>query len=46
LLYHPPLCTVPPLAAIVNAVAHATGLRQTQLPMSPRRILETPLRIE
>ena len=32
---------VPPLAAIANAVAHATGVRQTQLPMSPRRILET-----
>ena len=29
---------VPPLAAIANAVAHATGVRQTQLPMSPRRI--------
>ncbi len=32
---------VPPLAAIANAVYHATGTRQTQLPMSPRRILET-----
>jgi CO/xanthine dehydrogenase Mo-binding subunit len=32
---------VPPLAAIANAVARATGVRQTQLPMSPRRILET-----
>jgi CO/xanthine dehydrogenase Mo-binding subunit len=32
---------VPPLAAIANAVTHATGVRQTQLPMSPRRILET-----
>jgi CO/xanthine dehydrogenase Mo-binding subunit len=32
---------VPPLAAIANAVSHATGVRQTQLPMSPRRILET-----
>ena len=37
---------VPPLAAIANAVAHATGVRQTQLPMSPRRILETTLGIE
>jgi CO/xanthine dehydrogenase Mo-binding subunit len=36
---------VPPLAAIANAVAHATGVRQTQLPMSPRRILETTLGI-
>jgi xanthine dehydrogenase molybdenum-binding subunit len=32
---------VPPLAAIANAVYRATGIRQTQLPMSPRRILET-----
>ncbi len=32
---------VPPLAAIANAVYRATGVRQTQLPMSPRRILET-----
>jgi CO/xanthine dehydrogenase Mo-binding subunit len=32
---------VPPLAAIANAVAHATGVRQTQLPMNPARILET-----
>ncbi len=36
---------VPPLAAIANAVRHATGVRQTQLPMSPRRILETTLGI-
>jgi CO/xanthine dehydrogenase Mo-binding subunit len=34
---------VPPLAAIANAVYRATGVRQTQLPMSPRRILETTL---
>jgi CO/xanthine dehydrogenase Mo-binding subunit len=32
---------VPPLAAIANAVFRATGVRQTQLPMSPRRLLET-----
>ncbi|MCZ2111577.1 MAG: xanthine dehydrogenase family protein molybdopterin-binding subunit [Dehalococcoidia bacterium] len=32
---------VPPLAAIANAVYRATGVRQTRLPMSPRRILET-----
>ncbi|HZP57058.1 MAG TPA: xanthine dehydrogenase family protein molybdopterin-binding subunit [Dehalococcoidia bacterium] len=32
---------VPPLAAIANAIYRATGVRQTQLPMSPRRILET-----
>ncbi len=35
----PPI--VPPLAAIANAIAHATGVRQYQLPMSPRRLLET-----
>ncbi len=35
----PPI--VPPLAAIANAVYRATGVRQNQLPMSPRRILET-----
>jgi CO/xanthine dehydrogenase Mo-binding subunit len=34
----PPI--VPPLAAIANAVYRATGVRHTQLPMSPRRILE------
>ncbi|MBI2855481.1 MAG: xanthine dehydrogenase family protein molybdopterin-binding subunit, partial [Chloroflexi bacterium] len=32
---------VPPLAAIANAIYHATGVRQNQLPMSPGRILET-----
>ncbi len=37
---------VPPLAAIANAVYHATGVRQRQLPMSPRRILETTLGLE
>ncbi|MGE5597342.1 MAG: xanthine dehydrogenase family protein molybdopterin-binding subunit [Hyphomicrobiales bacterium] len=35
----PPI--VPPLAAIANAVYRATGVRQRELPMSPRRILET-----
>lgn len=32
---------VPPLPAIANAVAHATGHRMYQLPMSPRRVLES-----
>jgi CO/xanthine dehydrogenase Mo-binding subunit len=32
---------VPPLGAIANAVSHATGARQYELPMSPRRVLET-----
>ncbi len=31
---------VPPLAAIANAVADATGHRFTALPMSPRKVLE------
>ncbi len=31
---------VPPLAAIANAVADATGHRFTDLPLSPRRIVE------
>jgi xanthine dehydrogenase molybdenum-binding subunit len=31
---------VPPLAAVANAVYRATGVRFTDLPMSPRRILE------
>ena len=32
---------VPPAAAIANAIYRATGRRQTQLPMTPARILET-----
>ncbi len=31
---------VPPLAAIANAVSNATGVRMTQVPMSPPRVLE------
>jgi CO/xanthine dehydrogenase Mo-binding subunit len=31
---------VPPLAAIANAIADATGHRFTSLPMSPRRVVE------
>ena len=31
---------VPPMAAIANAVGNAIGVRMTQLPMSPGRILE------
>ncbi len=30
---------VPPLAAIANAVSHAAGVRLTELPMSPPRVL-------
>ena len=31
---------VPPMAAIANAIYDATGVRMTQLPMSPSRVLE------
>jgi CO/xanthine dehydrogenase Mo-binding subunit len=31
---------VPPMAAIANAIKHATGRRMTELPMSPPRLLE------
>src|SRR5215475_70849 len=31
---------VPPMAAIANAVAHATGVRFADLPMSPPRVLK------
>jgi CO/xanthine dehydrogenase Mo-binding subunit len=31
---------VPPLAAVANAIAAATGVRLTQVPMSPPRVLE------
>ncbi len=31
---------VPPLAAIANAVSRATGVRMTELPMSPPRLLK------
>ncbi|SPH24885.1 4-hydroxybenzoyl-CoA reductase subunit alpha [Defluviimonas aquaemixtae] len=31
---------VPPLAALSNAVSHATGVRMTELPMSPPRVLK------
>jgi CO/xanthine dehydrogenase Mo-binding subunit len=31
---------VPPLAAIANAIAEATGNRFTELPISPRRVVE------
>jgi CO/xanthine dehydrogenase Mo-binding subunit len=31
---------VPPMAAIANAIAQATGIRFTELPMSPPRVLK------
>ncbi len=32
---------VPPLGAIGNAISHATGVRQTHVPMSPPRVLKS-----
>lgn len=37
-----PIC--PPPAAIANAIYHATGVRMTQLPMSPPRLLAEMLK--
>jgi CO/xanthine dehydrogenase Mo-binding subunit len=34
---------VPPPAAVANAIAHAVGVRMTELPMSPPRLLKTIL---
>ena len=34
---------VPPPAAVANAIAHAIGVRMTQLPMSPPRLLKAIL---
>src|SRR6266849_6197657 len=34
---------VPPLAAVANAIAHAVGVRMTELPMSPPRLLKAIL---
>jgi CO/xanthine dehydrogenase Mo-binding subunit len=34
---------VPPPAAVANAVAHAVGVRMTELPMSPGRVLKAIL---
>jgi CO/xanthine dehydrogenase Mo-binding subunit len=31
---------VPPLAALANAMSNATGIRFTELPLSPPRVLE------
>jgi CO/xanthine dehydrogenase Mo-binding subunit len=32
---------IPPLAALGNAVSHATGVRMTKLPLSPTNIMAT-----
>jgi xanthine dehydrogenase molybdenum-binding subunit len=34
---------VPPLAAVANAIAHAVGVRMTELPMSPPKLLKALL---
>jgi len=35
---------VPPMAAVANAIYHATGVRMTELPMSPPRLLKEIMR--
>ena len=35
---------VPPPAAVANAIYHATGVRMTELPMSPPRLLKAILK--
>ncbi len=35
---------VPPVAAVANAIAHATGVRMTVAPMSPPRVLKELLK--
>jgi CO/xanthine dehydrogenase Mo-binding subunit len=37
------IAIVPPLAAVANAIYHAIGVRMTELPMSPPRILRAIL---
>ncbi len=37
---------VPPPAAVANAIAHAVGVRMTELPMSPGRVLKAILHKE
>ena len=33
-------CIVPPMAAIANAISNAIGVRMTELPMSPAKVVE------
>ena len=37
------VCIVPPPAAAANAIYHAVGVRMTELPMSPPRMLKNIL---
>ena len=34
------VCIIPPMAAIANAIHDAVGVRLTELPMSPAKVLE------
>jgi CO/xanthine dehydrogenase Mo-binding subunit len=34
-------CLIPPMAAIANAIYDAVGVRMTELPMSPGRVLDS-----
>jgi len=33
-------CLIPPMAAIANAIYDAVGVRMTELPMSPGKVLD------
>jgi xanthine dehydrogenase molybdenum-binding subunit len=37
------IAIVPPMAAVANAIYHAAGVRMTELPMSPPRVLKAML---
>jgi len=37
------IAIVPPMAAVANAIYHAVGVRITELPMSPPRVLKAIL---
>jgi len=37
------IAIVPPMAAVANAIYHAVGVRMTELPMSPPRLLKAML---
>jgi xanthine dehydrogenase molybdenum-binding subunit len=37
------IAIVPPMAAVANAIYHAVGVRMTELPMSPPRVVRAML---
>ena len=37
------IAIVPPMAVVANAIYHAVGVRMTELPMSPPRVLKAML---